>query len=142
MFDGEISMELGEKIKIKRKEKGYTLKMLSEIIDISVSFLSDIENGKSKPSLDRLTDIAKGLDTHVSFFLGEKAYEEKEKYEDPCLDILHNKEIKKLLNDEDFIQILNGFTGFDKWTDQEKEEMKMLLKIKSKYKGESLNLTD
>lgn len=128
-------MELGEKIKIKRKEKGYTLKMLSEAIDISVSFLSDIENGKSKPSLDRLTDIAKGLDTNVSFFLGEEAYEEKQKYEG-YPDILSNREIKKLFSNEDFLQILNGFIGFDKWTDQEKEEMRMFLKIKSKYKVE------
>lgn len=132
---GEIyTMGVGEKIKQKRKEKGYTLKRLSEIIDISVSFLSDIENGKSKPSLDRLTDIARGLDANVSYFLGEEAKEEKLIYEEKYLDIFTDDEIKKLLEEEDFLQILDEFKGFDKWTKQEKEELKMFLQIKNKYK--------
>ncbi|MFA5528548.1 MAG: helix-turn-helix domain-containing protein [Peptostreptococcales bacterium] len=127
-------MGVGEKIKQKRKEKGYTLKRLSEIVDISVSFLSDIENGKSKPSLDRLTDIARGLDANVSYFLGEEAKEEKLIYEEKYLDIFTDDEIKKLLEEEDFLQILDEFKGFDKWTKQEKEELKMFLQIKNKYK--------
>lgn len=134
-YDGEIyTMDVGEKIKQKRKEKGYTLKKLSEIIDISVSFLSDIENGKSKPSLDRLTDIARGLDTNVSYFLGEEAKEDKLTYEEKYPDILKDDGIKKLLVDENFLQILDEFKGFDKWTKQEKEELKMFLQIKNKYK--------
>ena len=47
------------------------LKDLSERVGISISFLSDIENERSKPSLERLQDIADGLGTTVSYLLGE-----------------------------------------------------------------------
>ena len=63
---------IGSRIKATRRDKKLTLKELSEIAGISVSFLSDIENGRSNPSLDRTNDIAKALDVSVSFLLGEK----------------------------------------------------------------------
>lgn len=62
---------VGARIKALRKQKKYTLKDMSSKTGISVSFLSDIENGRSNPSLDRLTDIAKTLDINVSYLLGE-----------------------------------------------------------------------
>lgn len=71
-------MTLGERIKILRKNKNMTLRDLSQKVDISISFLSDIENDRSKPSLERLGDIAKALDTTVSYLLGEDIYYVKE----------------------------------------------------------------
>lgn len=62
---------IGLLIKSIRKEKGYTLKELSQKVGISISFLSDIENGRSNPSVERLVDIALALETPVSFFLGD-----------------------------------------------------------------------
>ena len=64
-------MNVGERIKQLRKEKKLTLKELSHKADISISFLSDIENGRSNPSLERLKDIAEALDTTISYLLGE-----------------------------------------------------------------------
>lgn len=64
-------MSLGEHIKELRKKKGLTLRELSTKIGISISFLSDIENSRSKPSLQKLEAIAKGLDVTVSYLLGE-----------------------------------------------------------------------
>jgi transcriptional regulator with XRE-family HTH domain len=63
---------IGSRIKATRKDRKLTLKELSDIAGISVSFLSDIENGRSNPSLDRTNDIAKALDVSVSFLLGEQ----------------------------------------------------------------------
>lgn len=66
-------MNLGEKIRILRLSQDMTLQKLSEKIDISVSFLSDIEHNRSKPSLSRLKEIASGLNTCVSYLLDDEA---------------------------------------------------------------------
>lgn len=52
---------LGEKIKKARKNKGYTLKELGEIIDISHAALSQIENDKNNVSKKTLIALAKTL---------------------------------------------------------------------------------
>lgn len=66
---------VGEKIKALRKKCNLTLKDLSEKANISISFLSDIENGRSNPSLERLNDIAKALNTSTSYLLDENIKE-------------------------------------------------------------------
>lgn len=66
---------VGVRIKALRKQKGYTLKILSDKAKISISFLSDIENGRSKPSLERLQDIAVALDTTTSYLMNESHVE-------------------------------------------------------------------
>ena len=65
-------MTLGERIKSLRQYKKITLREFSKKIGISISFLSDIENSRSKPSLERLKDIAEGLGVAVSYLLGEE----------------------------------------------------------------------
>jgi len=70
-------MSVGERIKLLRQKKKMTLRELSEKVGISISFLSDIENNRSNPSLERLKEIAKALDTSVSYLLGEDNPEPK-----------------------------------------------------------------
>ena len=66
---------VGERIKILRKERNLTLKSLSEKSNISVSFLSDIENGRSHPSLEKLNSIANALNISTSYLLDENRSE-------------------------------------------------------------------
>ena len=54
---------LGSHIRNIRKSKNLTIKQLSEISDISIPFLSDIERDVVNPSVKSLQAIAKGLDT-------------------------------------------------------------------------------
>lgn len=54
-------MTTGQKIKNLRNKKGYTLKQLSDITGLSLSFISDIEHGRSQPSIDNLKKLATGL---------------------------------------------------------------------------------
>lgn len=68
-------MEIGDRIKELRLEKGLTLKELGEKIGMSVSFLSDVENSRSNPSLKRCKQIAIGLNVPVSLLLGEVSAE-------------------------------------------------------------------
>lgn len=53
---------IGENIKRVRKEKRMTQKDLGEIIGISNTYLSDIEIGRTNPSIKTLKRIAKGLE--------------------------------------------------------------------------------
>lgn len=62
-------MDVGERIKRLRGEE--SLRKFGARINISPSFLSDIENGKTNPSLDNLVIIAKGLNTTKAYLLGE-----------------------------------------------------------------------
>ena len=50
-------MTLGEKIKLYRKEKGYTQKEFADLIDAKYNSVSDWENDKHKPDVDTLERI-------------------------------------------------------------------------------------
>ena len=54
----------GEALRKRRKELGYTQAFLSEFSGFSVSFISDLENGKSTAELGRALRLASllGLD--------------------------------------------------------------------------------
>ena len=51
-------VEIGKRIKIKRKELKLTQEKLSEIIDVSPSYVSEIERGTSISSLATIAKIA------------------------------------------------------------------------------------
>lgn len=65
-------MTVGSRIKELRKQHKLTLRELARRADISHTFLSDIENNRSQPSLNRLRDIAEALQVKISYLLGEK----------------------------------------------------------------------
>lgn len=51
-------MNLGDRIRELRKSKGETLKTISDGTMLSVSYLSDIERGRTNPSLQTLESLA------------------------------------------------------------------------------------
>jgi transcriptional regulator with XRE-family HTH domain len=60
-------MGLGEKLKAVRKNKlNLTLSQVAEKTDLSVSFLSDVERGRTKPSLATLENLAKFYGVNLS----------------------------------------------------------------------------
>ena len=59
---GVVMVTIGENIKRVRKEKKMTQKDLGEIVGISNTYLSDIEIGRTNPSIKTLKRIAKGLE--------------------------------------------------------------------------------
>jgi Uncharacterized conserved protein, contains double-stranded beta-helix domain len=60
--------EIAEKIATLRKQKGYTLKELSDRAGLSISFLSQIENGSSSLAITSLKKIADALGVPIIFF--------------------------------------------------------------------------
>lgn len=60
------SVIIGDRIRFFRQNKKLTLKELSLKAGLSISFLSDIENGRRLPSLENLSKIAEALDVSLS----------------------------------------------------------------------------
>ena len=63
---------VGINIKRIREKEGLTLRELSKKLDVSASYLSQIETNKTSPSLAALKNIADTLKTTVSSIIGEK----------------------------------------------------------------------
>ena len=62
---------LGEQIRKQRKLKKYTLEQLAEILDVSTTFIGQIERAKGVPSLETLVKIANALDVSIDSLLFE-----------------------------------------------------------------------
>ncbi|MBE6020455.1 MAG: helix-turn-helix transcriptional regulator [Clostridiales bacterium] len=126
-------MSIGSRIRSERKNQNLTLKKLAEKADISVSYLGDIEKERSKPSIDRLRDIALALGKSISYFVDENSFSEEESSYTPI-----DEETKILFNEliavDGFKDILEGFRGFSDWTDREKAELAGFLKVKRDFR--------
>lgn len=62
------SKMFGEVLKKRRKELGYTQRYISEFTGFSISFISDLENGKSTAELGKAIYLASmlGLDIVIN----------------------------------------------------------------------------
>ena len=65
----ETSKKLGANLKKIRKEKKITQATLADVLNVDKSFVSNIENGKTNPTLSTITNIAKALDVSASDLL-------------------------------------------------------------------------
>lgn len=63
----ELIDTIGEKIKTLRLEKNLTINDISQRTDLTKSLISQIENGKSLPSLKSLLAITQALETTVGY---------------------------------------------------------------------------
>jgi len=64
----EILGNIGENIKKKRIEKNLKQCELAKLAEMSNTFLSDIETGRSSPAIKTLEKIAKALGTEMKEF--------------------------------------------------------------------------
>jgi transcriptional regulator with XRE-family HTH domain len=62
---------VGYNIKRLRLKKGVSLREFAQAVGVSPSFLSQVENGKTTPSLDTLKAIADTLETTIANLMGE-----------------------------------------------------------------------
>lgn len=65
-FDPLKPQSLGDDLRALRKARGLTLASLAEILGRSVGWLSQVERGKSEPSISDLRQMAAALDVSVS----------------------------------------------------------------------------
>ena len=66
---GAMLQDLGIRIRALRRERNLTLERLSELSDLSVGIVSQIERGKGNPSFATLAQLAHGLDIPVGRLL-------------------------------------------------------------------------
>ena len=61
------SKEFGTALKLRRKELGYTQSYISDVLGLSVSFISDLENGKDTAEIGKAILYANmlGLDIKI-----------------------------------------------------------------------------
>lgn len=62
-------MSLGENVRRLRKNRGLSLEALSEKVDISISYLSEIERDVKSPSISVLRSLAQALGTNLATLL-------------------------------------------------------------------------
>ena len=58
-----IRIIFGLKLKKLRSDKKLSLQQLSDMSGVSVSYMNEIENGKKYPKPDKITELAKALET-------------------------------------------------------------------------------
>ncbi len=63
------NLEVGERINALRKRRGYSREKLSELADISVQFLADIEKGRKSMTIPTLRRIAAALNVTTDFIV-------------------------------------------------------------------------
>jgi len=69
---------VGERIRERRTELGWTQDQLGQKAGISKSFLSDLENGKRSVGANNLLDIARALGVSLDFLMtGEASKDQK-----------------------------------------------------------------
>ncbi len=117
-------MTVGERIKDLRQIKKMTLRDLAQKINISISFLSDIENNRSNPSLDRLREIARGLSTTPSYLLGEDLQKLNNPPPQKTKRIIHSLARAKNLSTDDYDLIADQVERLIEYAEkkQQKEE--------------------
>ena len=86
-------VEIGRNIKKRRIQMGITLRGLAQNINISPSFISQVESGKVSPSLSSLTMIADALNTTVGALVDENSSQDST--------LVVRKEERKSISDED-----------------------------------------
>lgn len=86
---------IGQRIKNARTQKGLTQESLAEAADLSVTYISNIENVHTKVSLPTLVAIAKILDVSVDYLLYDNLPAVQESTDARCKQIFDRCSEKK-----------------------------------------------
>jgi transcriptional regulator with XRE-family HTH domain len=73
MIDNE---HLGQRLKACRAEAGLTLKAMEARAGVSATHISEIERGKTSPTIGALQKMARALDRDLTYFLETEALDE------------------------------------------------------------------
>ena len=86
---------IGERIQLARKSKGITQENMAERLNVSIGYVSQVERGVTKISLDLLAAISGILDCDVASFVSESALTSSGYLESEILTELHKLDAKK-----------------------------------------------
>jgi len=106
-----MQMNIGEILRKARLKNKLRLKDVADRTNLSVSYISDIEHGKSTPPVDTLQSLCNALDVSIYSFFHE---------DEPMLMMEKNisEELYELIRD------------FEEWDVRDKEELLSYLRVK------------
>lgn len=87
---------IGQRIRMMRKTKGLTQEKLAEKLDVSIVYVSQIENARTKLNLEMLINIATVLDTDPGFFISGVIVDPKESVPHEIAVVLQKSSPQKL----------------------------------------------
>ncbi len=97
---------IGARIKTERHKKGMTQEGLAEALDVSIGYVSQVERGITKISLDLLGSISTILECDVAKFISESAVNSATYMESDIIKSLSKLNGKKRKLLYDFISVL------------------------------------
>lgn len=110
---------IGERIKVLRKARKYSITELAKQAGVSKSYLSYIERDVQRnPSLQFLSKLANTLGTSIEYLLGEVPTENNVMDED--WQIIFQKAIDSGLSKEDFDEFVE-FIKYKQWEKAQRE---------------------
>ncbi|RQM99968.1 hypothetical protein CPA43_03605 [Staphylococcus warneri] len=92
--NGGSFMTFGDNLKRIRKEMKLTQQGMADRMDISRSYLSDLENAKRSTSINTVLYIAKTLDISVNELVNDKLELDKDEYNKKKFKFISNR-VKK-----------------------------------------------
>jgi transcriptional regulator with XRE-family HTH domain len=70
----DIKEKFGNKVRVLREEKGFSIEHLANISDVDRNYISDIEKGKRNVSIEIIEKIITGLETDLATFFNDKEF--------------------------------------------------------------------
>ena len=101
---------IGERIKKARKLKGITQDVLAEKLGVSIGYVSQVERGITKISLDLLGAISAVLECDIACFITESATNSNEYMESELISEIRKLDSKKKKYIFEIIKLTNDIT--------------------------------
>ena len=99
---------IGERIKRARKACGMTQEMLAEQLNVSIGYVSQVERGITKISLDLLGAISSVLNCDIALLISESALNSDKYMESEIINEIKKLDPKKRKVVLELIQIINA----------------------------------
>ena len=98
--------ELGKKIELLRKRRNLRQDDLANILDISRSQISNLENGRRGLSLEQLSTLCNYFKIDMSYFICENTIDECENLLDKVKLLFESKELSSTQKEDLFASIM------------------------------------
>ncbi|MBQ3004358.1 MAG: helix-turn-helix transcriptional regulator [Clostridia bacterium] len=92
-------ISIGKRIQTRRKQMGYTQEQLSELMNVSIQMISNLERGNKAIRIDNLIKLCQILNVSCDYILtGQEALKD--------IEILSEKFLKLAVKDKKMIELL------------------------------------
>ncbi|MCI1590251.1 helix-turn-helix domain-containing protein [Heyndrickxia oleronia] len=98
--------KLGSRIREERLKLGLTQEILSEEVNISVSYMGQIERGERSLSLDTLVKLAQRLGVTIDYLLQDSLKTNRENSINQFANLIDNRSEKQIQMALDMIKVL------------------------------------